>query len=367
MAINNYIAVDKHGTRRDIYIDDTNKIGKGGAEGTVYQIHSPDNRYIHFCAKIYHDTIRGDINKINSYHHKIQFMIQQQVISKNPDVIICWPMELIYNLKNEFVGFIMLKAPFKSEQLEWFVNSYKLSKKFNNTPFSSSFCGNSNFIKALYNRMVVSNNIAYAIDMIHRSGNYTLVDVKPQNILITAQGRVAMVDMDSIQITKNGGILFYAPVLTLEYTPPEGFNGNIRIKQSSWDYFSYAVMAYQIIITAHPYNGNYTQIFHQGDELVDNIKAGLFLHGSRQAYLINKNGLETVFKIWNFLPQPLKNLFFNAFEGANTNPHNRPNMKMWGISLSYALVDLKNHYCLNCGTKKRPTAVYCPECGLKLN
>ena len=332
--------------------DDDKKLGKGG-EGVVYEIVSPQ-KYKDFCVKIYSEKILSDPVDLKEREEKIKFLTEQPVTSNNSSVIICWPTCRVY-LGDKLVGFIMRKAFPTSINLEW-LNTYRIKPQFQRE--SKAFDG-AEGMKAVYNRLVLANNVAYAIHLIHAIGRYVLVDAKPRNILITAAGNVSIVDLDSVQVVDGNDLKFKATVWSEHFKPPEGYDGRIRqggddIIHASWDCFSYAVIAYQLIIGSHPYTGSYNSPFDGGSDFAYKIKNGLFLHGSKSVYLVDPNSpaLFGTMARWNSLPSSLRGLFIRAFEHGQLNPQKRPTMAMWGAVLTESLEALQPH--IGAGTPPPP-------------
>lgn len=332
------------GSGEVVTIDETKMLGKRGGEGAVFEIILP-SKYSHCCVKEYSPHILNNLTALAERKAKIEYMVKNPVTSQNPSIIICWPIEALYR-NGLFVGFMMLKAFNNSEQLEWF-KQYGLAKKLKNTSFQS--LDGSQGLSALYNRLVISNNLAYALHLIHRTNRYVLVDTKPQNILITHTGNVSIVDLDSLQIAESGQLKFKAPVWSEHYKPPEGYDGRLQqagdnIIPTSWDNFSYAVMAYQLIIGSHPYGvGTYKSPYDQGTDVMYKIKTGLFIHGSKSAYLLSPNdaSLTAVTARWNALPDQLRQLFMLSFEKGQFKPEKRPAMQQWGQALSTSITALQ--------------------------
>jgi len=332
----------KTGSGEEITIDDTKRLGKGG-EGSVYAVQTPA-KYSRYCIKEYSPAILADSKRMAERQAKVEYMAKNKVESSNSGIVICWPVEAIFR-NGRFVGFMMLKAFDQSKELEWFV-SYNLMKVINKTPFCS-FDG-SNGLTALYNRLVVANNLAHALHTIHSTNHYVLADTKPKNILITSTGNVSIVDLDSLQIVVNDQLKFKAPVASPNYKPPEGYDGRLNQESDiipiSWDRFSYAVMAYELIIGSHPYGvGSYKSPYDQGEDTMYKIRTGLFLHGSKSPYLRTEHeaSLATIRVRWNGLPEPLRQLFMTAFEKGQFKPEKRPTMQDWGKVLSDSITGLQ--------------------------
>lgn len=87
-------------------------------------------------------------------------------------------------------------------------------------------------------------------------------DLRPQNIMLDEDGTVKLIDFGS---TRVAGVLEASPDLqsndilgTLQYTAPEYFTGETGSKRS--DYFSLAVIAYQMLTSKLPYGTQVSKI-----------------------------------------------------------------------------------------------------------
>ena len=143
-------------------------------------------------------------------------------------------------------------------------------------------------------RMMVAARIARLVAALHATGEYVVVDVKPDNVLVTAHGEVVLVDCDSLQVADGGRLRHAARARTDEYTPPEGFDGEYlrrweegRPVAPSWDEFSLAVMVYQLLVGIHPFavRGREPNTGAVVDTVSAAIQAGLYAHGGRRGML----------------------------------------------------------------------------------
>lgn len=350
MAITCYIT--NNGTK--IEIDDTQNLARAGREGTAFAINSP-KKYRNYCAKIYLEEIRNDQKSISFRRQKIEYMVERPIINNDPETRICSPTEMLFDNQGQFVGFIMLKAFDGSDSLTWLTSGYRLAKK-PSVEFKG-FDGSAQ-LKAVYNRLVVSYNIARAVSILHDTGRYVIGDMKPQNMLIAPDGKVSLIDMDSMQIADSSGkVLFRCPVFDPHYKPPEGHDGrviqNTHKIEKNWDSFSFGVIAYQLIIGSHPYTGIYSAPYDKGTDIEYNVANGLFLHGKKSSYLNQKNisTLQPIFDRWNGIPRSLRAVFLKAFETGQSHPGKRPTMNEWGRSLSDAIQQI--NLVLN---KKKPSS-----------
>lgn len=160
------------------------KIAAGG-EGIVYRT----NRDGLVC-KVYHRECltRGRREKLN-------LMVSQKIQIEG----VCWPVELVTNLQQEFVGFLMPAASGKMLRTSVFAKVL-LAKHFPD-----------------WTRMELTElaiTMLKAIRELHYIG-VLVGDVNPQNILVQGPRRIAIVDADSFQVEG-----YACPVGTETFTPP---------------------------------------------------------------------------------------------------------------------------------------------------
>ena len=300
-----------------------------GGEGAVHRILSPIS-HTHMCAKIYFPKARTP-----SRQKKIEFMIKAPPSKlKSHNHIVCWPVEVLL-ASGEFSGFTMPLAFDQSIQL-YELCTTKLKAKLE-VSWHTKFDRESGV--GVQSRLKLCTNLAAAIHSIHSMQNYVLVDMKPQNILVTDGGKVSIIDCDSIQIAQNGRVIFPAPVATPEYIPPEGANINptINVVNQTWDRFSMAIMFYEVIFGLHPYAASFSGRFQDSVTIDSKIKDGLFVHGKNKVFLAV---LPSLHKNFGVIPQKLKQLFIRAFDSGHRMPDVRPTAEEWGLTI---FTELKRH------------------------
>jgi DNA-binding helix-hairpin-helix protein with protein kinase domain len=215
-----------------------------GGEGEVYTLLvGPNNQ----CAKIYFLNQRT-----KEREEKINFIVSNIPIQQNSGrFLLCMPTETLFDAKGKFVGFLMPIAFDNSVQLYELVTT-QINKKLTHEWHQKY----DRRIKiGIENRLKLFVNIAIAINTIHKTKNIVLVDLKPQNILITSDAKVSIIDLDSIQIAHEKNVVYPAKVATPEYTPKEGekLNPATDFIPETWDRFSLAVVFYEILFGIHPY------------------------------------------------------------------------------------------------------------------
>jgi len=288
-------------------------LGHGG-EGLVHKILSPSS-YTKFCVKLYYKP------QEHNREQKINFMVNNPPSNlSSSSYLVCWPEELVY-LKRSFAGFVMPLAFNKSIEL------YELSTLNINPNLPNvwhKYDRNSRI--GIESRLKLCVNIAIAIHNIHSLNKYVMVDIKPKNMLITPDGKVSMTDLDSVQIADNKKLIFPALVSTPEYTPPEGVNLNVSKNYIpvSWDRFAISVAFYEILFGLHPFAASASGPYENMNTIVEKIKNGLFVHGSKSKHITNSPKLHDNFQL---IPKSLQRLFLKAFDN---NPDSRPSIEEWG-------------------------------------
>lgn len=292
-----------------------------GGEGAVYMINSPSSYRSRCCVKIYYDKKRTDDRR-----KKIEFMVANppQMIERNGSRI-GWPLDIVF-LDGGFAGFIMPLAFPDSKKLT-VLTGLTLSRRLDGQwrKFDRSLGKYS-----LVARMKLMNNISIPVSLLHDTGMYVLQDFKPDNVLITHNGMVTLCDMDSIQITQRGRVLFPGTAATMEYAPPEYTNSNVGKfsdipVEVSWDNFTMAVVYYQLLFGIHPFAVTPKDLRDgESNEISINIAKNLFPFGP------NRDKLAVIPKPHNNLtviPPKMQSFFINAFSGI---PSSRPGAKDWG-------------------------------------
>ena len=182
--------------------------------------------------------------------------------------------------------------------------------------------------EGLRNRLIVLKNIAKAINGLHKTGLYCLVDLKPENILITCGGKISIIDIDSIQI-KTSNHFFKSTAFTPNYLPAEAYEKrekDIPLNTDS-DVFAFACCAYMILTGTHPYTNVILKNPYNYEEynlISSRIKAGLYLRGSKSAYISHVNPQFDLHKNYDRLPECIQLLFNKSF-----NNIRRPSMTDW--------------------------------------
>lgn len=267
-----------------------NEIGKGG-EGAVYETNTQ------YIAKIYF------ANKITKrIAEKIQLMISRKVVFEG----ICFPVEILLNAHNEFVGYLMPKA-----------KGYQLQKTMFSKPLLQKYFPN--FKKR--DMIEICITILKKIEFLH-SINVILGDINPSNILVVSPKEVYFVDTDSYQIEG-----FPCPVGTINFTAPEiqGKKYDSFLRSIGNEKFAVATLLFMIMLPGKP---PYSQ--QGGESPAENIKNGKFPYGFKGES--NGNAPDGSWKyMWSHLPYTLKESFYYTFikDGQYNDKNNRINATKW--------------------------------------
>lgn len=305
-----------------------------GGEGEVRSVKTAPIRFKNVCVKIYYQAKRS-----KQQENKINFMVANPPAKvEGSGFMIGWPIATIYDKASNFLGFVMPLAPKGSKQL---VNltALKLNKKLDQVWFDKydRAIGKN----AMIARLKLINNISIPIHLLHSTGKYVLKDFKPQNVLVTHNGRVTIVDMDSVQITENSRLLFPGTAATDLYMPTEfytdnvGHNANMPLNKS-WDLFAIGVVFYQLMFGLHPFVVTPWVLKDDScNEISQNIAQGLFPFGDKQHKVRGYPEPHNNFKI---IPANVQILFKRTF---SNNPTSRPSAEEWGKTIHAILATAK--------------------------
>lgn len=285
-------------------------LGKGG-EGNVHSVEQGQGGRSSLVAKLYKPEKRT-----SHQEQKIDFLIANSPnCESNGHTYLIWPKEALTQ-NGEFAGFLMPKA-----------HGVELEKlclaKLDDTlgPQWQRFGHGASEAKRL--RLSLCRNISHAVAAVQQKRCYVLVDLKPVNIFVNPQGLVSIIDLDSLQVTERGHLLYGNKVCTPEYTPPEAAKKE-KIRKSSWDDFTLAVILYRVLVGIHPFTGSYKD--SSITEVSAGIKLGLYPHGPKKSSF---RVIPPLHQRLNEYPDSVAKLFNRCFVEGTLNPDLRPSAKEW--------------------------------------
>jgi Leucine-rich repeat (LRR) protein len=239
-------ATNKHGQPQQVVLSDK-PIATGG-ESEIFEIKTG---LADSVAKCFLPKYRTDAKR-----DKINYLIQNNP-NQLGDKDVIWPTHSLWE-NGQFIGFIMPKA--EGDKLELLCSPTPTGKNLDR--FLQKYPHWQRFLltepQGLQLRLKLCYNLLAAVEKLHKTNLYVIVDLKPDNILIQPNGLVTIIDTDSLQVATE--TLFYpANVCTPEYTPAEFYQGlkfNTTIVPISWDYFSLAVLLYRLLLGLHPFTAS---------------------------------------------------------------------------------------------------------------
>ena len=286
-----------------------------GAEGSVHEVLYPSS-WVGYVVKIYADTKKAPLKQ-----EKIEYLIKHKPKLKNPLSVI-FPEDVVYQ-NGKFIGFLMKKA-----QGDYDLTSLCTYGKSSRLPQEWHYKYNRDSPQGLKNRLRICYNIAAAVNQVHRSKKFTFVDIKPENIKISFDAKVSIVDIDSIAIANGEELIFPAEKFTPEYSPAEYNETNLKkdVVDETWDRFSISILFYKILFGIHPYagtaKGNYAHLNSNEQKIIE----GLFSQGGKSEHF---EIIPEPHKKFKEAPHKVRKLFMNCFDEGHNLPSKRPSAAEW--------------------------------------
>lgn len=289
-----------------------------GGEGNIYKVSSSG-----FVAKVFHSE-----EKAQKTEKKIEYLCRFGPSRTNRagtfDLI--WPQKTLFK-NGAFNGYVMREVNEQAVKLTYLT--------LPNAPGSRLGSDWKEFDQASPNSQVRRLNIALNIARaVKRMGErYQMLDLKPENILVEPSGLVHLIDLDSVQIRGAHNVLFPAGATTLEYSPAEHHAGKVNFEtdliESNWVSFSFAVIAYELLLGIHPFTGCFWGApFDQFPQNYQSfIQHGLYPNGKNRPYLDGAPAYPHQ-RIQD-IPQKIQLLWRKTFDEGSSDPTKRPAIEDW--------------------------------------
>ena len=274
-----------------------------GAEGRVFEVPGEPG----ILAKVFLDPNKHDRRE------KIDALIAnpfRDAPSPDGHRRFAAPQEILIDPKTgRFAGYLMPQ-----------VNGQPLGEFID--PAGSMFRG-----KAL--RVKLGIALAELIAEVHRHQLMIVVgDLNPQNLLGDAQARVALIDLDSVQLTTVHGRTYLCPVGTDFYLPRELLGQDLSTvrRTPEHDRFALAVILFRLLFDGwHPFDATADPQRNPSSR----IRAGDWPHAPGSKYLPPPSAPP-----FGGLPNSVQRLFVRAFFEGHWDPTTRPTAEEWVDELS---------------------------------
>lgn len=302
-----------------------------GGEGEIYPINS--SRYGECFLKIYLKSEKALSNK-----RKIEFLFTHKAPFEHENIKYCWPIGIASKEDGTFCGF-MMECAIKDSQCLTILSNYNIGDDLSSIGGDWNRLYNLGTKSGLRNRLRLLSNLARAISGLHKTDNYCLVDLKPENIFITSDAKISIIDIDSMQV-KTPNLFYKAAAFTPNYFPAEAYTSwkNEIPQKKDCDIFAFACCAYMILTGTHPYTNVILQEPYQIDDcnlISSRIKEGLYLRGAKSKYIKRVNPIYDLHYRFDLLPKCVQNLFNETF-----NNIKRPSIEDWRIGLRCGFKDI---------------------------
>lgn len=275
------------------------KIASGG-EGTIYQTNLSG-----IVAKIYKPE---KLDRIK--YEKLSLMLTKHLECEG----VCFPLALLYNKKEEFVGYLMNQARGKELQRTVFIPQL-LQKKF------------PHWTKV--DTVTLCITILKKLQYLHER-NIILGDINPSNILVVSPTEVYFVDTDSYQIEG-----YPCPVGTVNFTAPEIQRKEFStfLRSMGNERFAVATLLFMILLPGKP-----PYSLQGGESQIDNIINGDFAYASGERSTGKAPEGKWRF-CWSHLPRYLKDDFYETFrkDGEHHDENTRYSSSDWLRKMEYYL------------------------------
>lgn len=294
--------------RGDVLEIDPGHIGRGG-EGKVHALPA----HPELLAKIFHRPQNEDKDQEyrNERHEKLQELIAHPFPA--PDGRFAWPEELLYDAPGggrRFLGYLMAQIANGKPLGEFFV------------PTTPQFQQHE---KSFRVRLAIA--VAEIFVEVHRHHLQVVVgDVSDRNLLVDDQGRVTLIDLDSVQITTQDGRTYRSRAWTAYYTPAELIGKDLarETRRPEHDRFGLAVLIFELLFDGcHPFNTVGI------DDLVEQIRAGAWPYAAGSPFQPPPQAPR-----FRDFPAEIQALFRRAFETGQRDPGARPTAEDWAEALA---------------------------------
>ena len=294
----------------------------GGGEGDVFAVIGQPGS----AAKVWKRG--GDAGKSA---RKVQIMSQRPASRQagNNGYTITWPQELLYEdgTQHRIVGYTMRRIPGEWGKIIDYCFPVA-ARKLAHTQGQD--------ITAIRRRRI-AYNLCRAVNAIHQSG-YVIGDINDQNLLVSRNDEVAVIDCDSFQVEDDRGRKLTTDRVRQEFQPPEiqSLNTSRNVVRSyDQDAFALAVLLFKLLCEGqHPYDcltANNDQYQNHPPRIRDGVSP---FHGVRATPQWQN--------AWSQLEEPIKTRFKRTFTAEE--PRGRTKPREWIEALAPPRANAQQRY-----------------------
>lgn len=231
------------------------------------------------------------VEKANKKRDKILYLISQQPPhTTNPDIRFCWPFAAVYDeARVQFCGYLMPYAFPQSRDLSILSSCTGKVSISDMYPDEIEWHNQFDFDTrdGLIRRAKILFNWITALNLLHKTGQYIIGDIKCENVLATPSGKISIIDLDSCQVTdSNSKKVFPCSSKTPNYFAPECY---IKVKEKipmdyNCDSFAIGCCIYQ----SHPYGNSILLPPYDSDKycsIQQKIIHNLYFNGANRTYV----------------------------------------------------------------------------------
>ena len=267
--------------------------------GSVYKISSPF---------LFRKRIFKELNheyRVEEVQAQIQDMIDNP--PKQPSDAsfkIFWPMDIVYDKGDEFLGYVMPQALNKSISLQHFLESDGKNlpqgfEKFFDSPDKGVL------------RYEICTNLFAALNSLDR---YPLVGISANNVYVDNEAKVYLVNCDSMLVEPvDIETVKFRQSLVKDKGITKGKNKQqvAQISNNFWGKVSLAILSYQILFDIHPFEAKFVPPYDNLTEPNQRIASNLFVHGYGGKYL---EYMPSAHRVFNQLHPSIQTLFRDTLE-----------------------------------------------------
>lgn len=282
------------------------RLGAGG-EADVYELNGEPG----LAVKLYRADRAGRADKLRA-------MVESGAPTEATTGRLAWPHELVVAGDRSVRGFVMERFdPRRYRPLHQVYNP--LTRRTVAPGFDARYL------------LRTARNLASTVAAVHASGA-VVGDLNESNVLVDAQGNVALVDCDSFQIVDACGIVHSCPVAKPEFTPPElhGVELEGGERHPSADVFALAVLVSLLLREGrHPFAG----VWVGGGDPPDLAAC------ARRRRLPHRRGALRASSLavpWRALPRSVHSLSRRSLTAARWRATMRPAAAEWATALHRA-------------------------------